>query len=172
MPSVSGKGPMQLLGLKAFSIRLHLIHYCLFIFDQPSLYTFYISAVNERILRLAAMERTMSWIPLEWIRHPSEANSSAKTPNGLRIASMAVRTVFIVLLLLITLRVSMPQSETFWTAYETPADLLRMVLGFAICLWLAIQLFTVPKDASAYRTWLYLGLVALPFAVICIVAIW
>jgi len=111
-------------------------------------------------------------MPIERRRHHSEAKSDAKVPTRLRIASIVVRAVFIVSLLLITLRVSMPQSETIWTAYETPADLIRMILGFAVCFWLVAQLFTVPKDASAYRTWLYLGLAALPFALICVVAIW
>jgi hypothetical protein len=47
-----------------------------------------------------------------------------------------------------------------------------LVFGFAICVWLALQLFIVPKDAGAHRTWLYLGLAVVPFVVICIVGIW
>jgi hypothetical protein len=66
----------------------------------------------------------------------------------------------------------MPQSETIWTAYETPGDLIRMALGFVVCLGIVIQLFMAPKDAQAYRTWLYLGLAAVPFALICVFAIW
>jgi hypothetical protein len=34
------------------------------------------------------------------------------------------------------------------------------------------QLFILPKDAQAYRTWLYLGLAAVPFALILVVAAW
>ena len=113
----------------------------------------------------------MSWSPA-WVRHRAEAKSGDKAQNGLRIAGMVLRTIFISLLLLLTLRVSMPQSETVWTAYETPSDLIRMVLGLAVGLWLAAQLFTAPKEPQAYRTWFYLGLVALPFAVVCVVALW
>ena len=117
----------------------------------------------------------MAWMPLDWLRSdtPHEANSpAAKIPPGLCLAGLVVRTVFIVALLLVTLRVSMPQSETIWTAYETPGDLIRFALGLAVSLWVVSQLFTVPKDAQAYRTWLYLGLAAVPFALICVFAVW
>jgi len=85
---------------------------------------------------------------------------------------MLLRTVFIVALLLVTLRVSLPQSETIWTAYDTPADLARLCLGVAVCAWIAIQLFRLPTDPGAYRTWLYLGLAAVPFSAICVLTIW
>lgn len=75
-------------------------------------------------------------------------------------------------MLVVTVRVSMPQSETIWTAYETPGDLVRMTLGLAVCAWIVIQLFTLPKDAQAYRTWLYLGAAAVPFALLCVFAVW
>ena len=66
----------------------------------------------------------------------------------------------------------MPQSETYWSAYETPGDLVRLVLGIAVCIWLVVQLFRGPRDANGYRTWLYLGLAAVPFALICLIAVW
>ena len=88
------------------------------------------------------------------------------------MASTVLRALFIACLVVITLRVSMPQNETIWTAYDTPGDLVRMALGLAVCVWLVVQLFTPPKDAHHYRTWLYLGLVAVPFAAICLVAVW
>jgi hypothetical protein len=66
----------------------------------------------------------------------------------------------------------MPQNETIWTAYDTPADLVRLVLGFAVCLWLAFQLFRTPKDAHSYRMWTYFGLIGVPFTVICLIATW
>jgi hypothetical protein len=47
-----------------------------------------------------------------------------------------------------------------------------MALGFAVCLWMLIHLFMLPKDAEGYRTWLYLGLVVVPFALICAFAVW
>ena len=70
------------------------------------------------------------------------------------------------------LRVSLPQNETIWTAYDTPADLVRLLLGLGVCAWLAYQLFQVPHDAGSSRTWFYLGLVAVPFALITLFAVW
>jgi hypothetical protein len=76
------------------------------------------------------------------------------------------------ILLAVIIRVSSPQNETIWSAYETPEDLLRMALGLAAGVWILIHLFIPPKDAAAYRTWLYLGLVLLPLAAICAFVIW
>jgi len=101
----------------------------------------------------------------------SEKPASDLSPT-LRVLGTTLRATFIVCLLVVTVRVSMPQNETIWTAYDTPADLVRMALGFAICLWLAFQLFRAPRDAHSYRTWTYFGLIGVPFAVICLIATW
>ncbi|MDR3421826.1 MAG: hypothetical protein P4L80_11385 [Xanthobacteraceae bacterium] len=120
----------------------------------------------------------MTWMPVDLARRafPPERTSPVKDsrqiPTALWIAGTTLRVVFIACLLLITLRVSMPQSATIWTAYDTPGDLIRLALGFVVCLWIAAQLFAVPKDAQAHRTWLYLGLSAVPFALICALAVW
>lgn len=90
----------------------------------------------------------------------------------LRLAATVLRTVFICLVVLITFIVSMPQNETIWTVYDTPLDIVRLILGLAVCFWLAVQLFKGPVDAHGYRTWLYLGIVAIPFAVACLYAVW
>lgn len=103
------------------------------------------------------------------------SDAKLPTPGGsaaVRIAAIVLRTLFICTLLALTIRVSLPQSETIWTAYETPADLIRFFLGLALCLWLGAQLFQGPHDAHGYRTWLYLGLAAVPFAIICLIAVW
>jgi hypothetical protein len=90
----------------------------------------------------------------------------------LRIASLAFRAVFIVSLLVVTVRVSLPQNESIWTAYDSPGDLVRLFLGLIICAWLAVQLLITPKDAQAHRMWIYLGLAAIPFSLICMVGTW
>lgn len=104
-------------------------------------------------------------------------SSEAKQPTAdvsprLRIAAKVLRAIFICTLLVLTVRVSLPQNETIWTAYETPADLVRFLLGIALCIWLGAQLLSGPNDAQGYRTWLYLGLAAVPFAIICLIAVW
>ena len=106
------------------------------------------------------------------LEHPPEAEFSSDGSHALRIAAIVLRTLFIGLVLLLTLRVSLPQSETIWTAYDTPADLVRLILGVGVCAWLVYQLFQVPKDAGSSRTWFYLGLVAVPFTLITLFAVW
>ena len=108
------------------------------------------------------------WAEQQSFTRPKDADA----PSRVRFASLVLRTVFIVLLLVVIAHVSMPQSETLWTVFDTPGDVVRLVLGIAACVWIAFQLFTVPHDPHAHRTWLHLGLVAVPFVLICIIAIW
>jgi hypothetical protein len=96
----------------------------------------------------------------------------ANVSPTVRIAAIVLRALFLCILFALAIRVSLPQSETIWTAYETPADLIRFMLGVALCLWLGVQLFQGPRDAQGYRTWFYLGLAAVPFGVICLFAVW
>jgi hypothetical protein len=113
------------------------------------------------------------WRKLARVESSSATASPDPTlPAGTRIAAIALRTIFICVLMLITLGVSMPQNETIWTAYDTPLDVVRLLLGIAVCVWLVVQLFTGPRDAHGYRTWMYLGLFAVPFALICLGYLW
>jgi TRAP-type C4-dicarboxylate transport system permease small subunit len=90
----------------------------------------------------------------------------------LRIAAIVLRSLFIAILAVLTWRVSRPQSETIWTIYETPGDLVRLVLGLGACLWMLIHIFILPKDAVAYRTWVYVGLAVVPLGLLLIAGIW
>jgi hypothetical protein len=83
-----------------------------------------------------------------------------------------VRALFIGTLLVVIARVSLPQSESIWSAYETPGDLLRMALGFAVGLWILLHIFMTHHDAEGYRTWIYLGLIIAPFALALAIWIW
>jgi hypothetical protein len=112
---------------------------------------------------------------MEWGRHATAAGSNVPGSDispRMRLAGAALRMTFIAVLVVATLRVSMPQNETIWTAYDTPGDLVRLALGLAVSVWLVFQLFKAPRDARGYQTWLYFGLVAVPFSLICLVAIW
>jgi hypothetical protein len=95
---------------------------------------------------------------------------SSETPSGLRIAATLLRTAFICLLVMVTLRVSMPQSSTIWTIYDAPRDLMRLALGVIVSIWLVFQLFYAPHDAHAHRTWVYLGLAVIPVVVVFLLA--
>jgi len=72
----------------------------------------------------------------------------------------------------VIVRVSAPQSESIWSAYETPGDLIRLALGVAVGVWILFHLFMLPEDAEGYRTWVYLGLAVVPLALICAIAVW
>ena len=103
---------------------------------------------------------------------PSGEMAASPIPIGQRILAIFLRVVFIGALVAITVGVSSPQSETIWTVYETPSDLIRLALGFAVCLWIGIHLFMLPKTAEGYRRWVYLGLVVAPLALAIAIAIW
>jgi hypothetical protein len=104
---------------------------------------------------------------------PSDVGTSAATiPISLRIVAIVLRALFIGALIAVTVRVSSPQSETLSSVYETPGDLIRLALGFAVGLWIVIHLFMLPRTAEGYRTWVYLGLVIVPLAWAVAIYIW
>ena len=96
----------------------------------------------------------------------------ARIPMSLRILAIVLRALFISALVAVTVRVSSPQSESLASVYETPGDLIRLALGFAVCLWIVIHIFMLPRTAEGYRTWVYLGLVVAPLALAAAIAIW
>jgi hypothetical protein len=102
----------------------------------------------------------------------NEKLPDAKLSTTVWLAGVVARTLFLGVLIIITARVSSPQLEYISSLYETPSDLVRVALGFVVCVWLAINLFILPKDPGAYRTWAQLGLVLLPLAVLCAVVVW
>jgi hypothetical protein len=91
---------------------------------------------------------------------------------GIKLAGLIVRSAFILLLAALTARVASPQIETLSTLLDTPDDLVRVVLGLAVCIWCIVNLFILPKDVQAYRTWLYLGFAVLPLALLFAVVVW
>jgi hypothetical protein len=117
----------------------------------------------------------MTGVPIEGAQQldsPAPTAPGTDIPLAMRAAGTVLRVVFIASLLAITVRVALPQSETIWTIYDSPGDLVRLALGLAVCIWIAVQLFRAPKDRHAYQTWLYFGLAAVPFALIFLVAVW
>ena len=114
---------------------------------------------------------TMSTKPSQFDPFAIDA-PAAVIPMGMRILAIVLRALFIGALVVVTLRVSSPQSESFASVYETPGDLIRLTLGLAVCLWIVIHLFMLPRSAEGYRTWVYLGLVVAPLALVAAIAIW
>jgi len=103
---------------------------------------------------------------------PEATPERSEVPFLLKAAGLILRAIFLCTLVAIAIRVSAPQSETIWSAYETPGDLLRLVLGAAVALGILVQLFRPPKDAQAYRTWALLGIFLTPLAVVVAFAAW
>ena len=99
-------------------------------------------------------------------------SSEPKLPLGIKLGGVAARTLVILALAILTARVASPQIEHLWSVLETPDDFIRVALGFLLCLWCIINLFILPKDAEAYRTWIYLGLIVLPLALLCAFVVW
>src|ERR1700692_4853844 len=103
---------------------------------------------------------------------PDTPLSRRPVSPGMKLAGGVVRVAFMCALLVVIVLVARPQRETIWTAYETLGDMVRMALGFAAVVWILVHLFIPPRDPSAYRTWIYLGLVLVPLAVIYAIVMW
>jgi hypothetical protein len=103
---------------------------------------------------------------------PDASVTKGAVPMLVRIVGHLLRAIFLLALVVLAIRVSAPQSETVWSAYETPGDLIRLLLGAAVAIGIVVQLFRPPKDAQAYRTWAYLGIILAPLAVVVAVAAW
>lgn len=106
------------------------------------------------------------------LRANAARETSSEVPAGIWIVGIAVRALFLVVLMVITTRVASPQLEHIWSLYETPSDLIRVGLGLAVCLWLMVNVFILPKDTEAFRTWLYLGPAILPLSFLCAFVAW
>jgi len=117
----------------------------------------------------------VSWIPVEGMRGlglSHQRGAASDVSPRMRLLSVVLRLAFLALLVIVTVRVSLPQNETIWTIYDTPGDLVRLLLGLLVCAWIAMQVFAAEKDDHSHRTWLYLGLAAVPFSLICAIGIW
>jgi hypothetical protein len=106
------------------------------------------------------------------LRVDTARKSSSELPVGVWIAGVTLRALFIILLMVVTARVASPQIETLQSVFETPGDLIRVALGFAVCVWFVFQIFILPKDADAYKIWIYLGIAVLPLSLLCAIIAW
>ncbi len=97
---------------------------------------------------------------------------TAKLSAAVKLWGMLIRAMFLIVLIAITARAASPQIENIWSVFETPGDLIRVIVGFVACAWFAAHIFIPPRDPDAYETWLYLGPAILPLSVLCAVVVW
>jgi hypothetical protein len=119
-----------------------------------------------------------SWTPTGPVGSPrrdplvDEKTTVSNFSGSLTMVGAVFRALFVAALAAIILRVSMPQSSTIWSVYQSPLDLIRMVLGLIACVGIVFKIFAGAKDKQRDQTWIYLGLAAVPFAFICLFATW
>ncbi|NEU97261.1 hypothetical protein [Bradyrhizobium uaiense] len=90
----------------------------------------------------------------------------------MRFLGLVLRTLFLLVVVVTTARVAMPQNESFATLYDTPADLFRILIGAAVCFFICIQIFRYSRDPADMRKWVPIGLAVVPLALICARVIW
>jgi hypothetical protein len=97
---------------------------------------------------------------------------TSKPSSSVWAGGVAARTIFLIVLIVLTARVASPQMERLSSLYETPGDLIRVLMGVAVCAWFIVNMFKLPKDGGAYRTWMYMGIALLPLAALCAWVVW
>jgi hypothetical protein len=90
----------------------------------------------------------------------------------MRFLGLVLRTLFLLVVIVVTIRVATPQNESLWSAYDTPSDMFRFILGLSVCGFLAVQIFKYPKNPADIRKWVPIGLAILPLALLCAAVIW
>ena len=91
----------------------------------------------------------------------------------LKIAAIVLRSLFLIFLVAIIVRASLPQSETIWTIYDEPVDVARLLIGLLASVWIVYHMFRPPMGGTqGYRTWLYLGTILDPVTCLILFAFW
>lgn len=102
-----------------------------------------------------------------------EPKGGAPPSKALQIAGIAARSIFILAVITVMARVSMPQTMgSIGQAGTSLADIARFALGAAGCLFMARQLFVFRRGAHDHKLWLILGPTLTALLVICAVAWW
>jgi hypothetical protein len=91
----------------------------------------------------------------------------------LKIAAIMLRSLFLIFLVAIIVRASLPQNETIWTIYDEPADVARLLIGLLASVWIVYHIFRLPKGGGqGYRTWVYLGIILVPLTFVVLFSFW
>ena len=102
----------------------------------------------------------------------SRVGRSSDPKPHIWFGGVTVRTLFLIVLTIMTARVASPQIERLSLIYNAPGDFVRVLIGVGVCAWFIVNLFILPKDPGAYRTWMYLGLAVIPLSMLCAVVVW
>lgn len=86
-----------------------------------------------------------------------ETGSHPNLPRHVRVAGTLVRSVFIATLITVTWSISIPSTASRF-AHLSSGDMMRALIGLAMCIGMVRQLIRLPKDDGAYRTWVHIGL--------------
>jgi hypothetical protein len=88
----------------------------------------------------------------------SQVNPTTAVPRALKFAGTVVRSVFIVTLMAVTWSVSIPQNMSANAiAHLSIGDIVRALIGIAICCGMIVELIRRPKDDEGYKTWVFIG---------------
>jgi hypothetical protein len=100
----------------------------------------------------------------------TEAVSDGKVPVYWKVAGTVCRSVFLIGLVPITARISLPDSLSRGAlAHLSAADFVRAGIGIAVCIFLLVQLFRRPRDDHGYKAWSFIGLALVAVAIFVIV---
>ena len=114
----------------------------------------------------------MTSTPVEGASIKQPQPSASGNTTRVQFLGKVLRAAFLICLIIVTLRVALPQSETIWTIYDEPGDVVRFGLGLGVCIWIAVHLFKWPKESQAYQTWFNFGLAGVPFGILCAAFLW
>jgi hypothetical protein len=88
----------------------------------------------------------------------SQVNPTTAVPSAWKFAGTVVRSVFIVALMAVTWSVSIPQNMSANAiAHLSIGDIVRALIGIAICCGMIVELIRRPKDDEGYKTWVFIG---------------
>jgi hypothetical protein len=87
--------------------------------------------------------------------HPQN-DPTASVPHSLRVAGTAVRSIFLLAVMIVTWSITMPQTMTALTHFSL-GDFIRVGIGVSVCAGVIWQLIHLPRDGEAYKTWVYIG---------------
>ncbi len=110
----------------------------------------------------------------ENVRRPAAAKAepAPRDTKWLKVGGLVIRSLFLLVLAVMTAHVSAPQTSSFLEGKASVGDFIRAALGFAVCLWLAIAIFRPRREAEAYRTWLIIGPPLTALLLVCTIAWW